>query len=198
MFVLSELKSILKLNPRGFDKSLEQQVKDELNHKLSNRILLNVGLCIALYDILEIGESHILPGDGSAHTKVRFRMLVFRPIDEEIIGGKIKSCSREGVTVTLGFFDEIFIPAENLQHPSRYEETENVWVWEYPLEEGHHDLFMDPGEQLRLRITSQSFTDVGPKDDSKDQETKQEDRKPSYSVKATINEPGLGLISWWS
>ena len=40
----------------------------------------------------------------------------------------------------------------------RYEETENVWVWEYPLEEGHHDLFMDPGEQLRIRITSQSFT----------------------------------------
>jgi len=198
MFVLSELRSILQLHPRGFDKSLEQQIKDELNHKLSNRILYNVGLCISLYDILEIGESHILPGDGCAHTKVRFRMLVFRPSNEEIIAGKIKSCSREGVTVSLGFFDEIFIPAENLQHPSRYEETENVWVWEYPLEEGHHDLFMDPGEQLRIRITSQSFTDVGPKDDSKDAETKQEDRTPSYTVQATINEPGLGLLSWWS
>ena len=40
----------------------QQQIKDELNYKLSNRVLINVGLCISLYDITEIGESHILPG----------------------------------------------------------------------------------------------------------------------------------------
>ena len=34
----------------------------------------------------------------------------------------------------------------------RYDEAESVWVWEY-LPEGEeetHDLFMDPGEQIRL------------------------------------------------
>ena len=33
-----------------------------------------------------------------------------------------------------------------------------MWVWEYPLEEGHHDMFMDPGEQIRFRVVSQTFT----------------------------------------
>jgi len=201
MFVLSELKNIVKLHPRGFTKSLEQQIKDELNYKLSNRILIDVGLCICLYDILEIGESHIMPGDGSAHTKVRFRMLVFRPMKEEIIVGKIKSCSPEGVGVSLGFFDEIHIPADCLQHPARYDERDNVWVWEYPLEDGqHHDMFMDPGEQIRFRVIEQTFTDAGPRRESakNDEEIKQEDRVPSYAVKATINEPGLGVLSWWN
>lgn len=45
----------------------------------------------------------------------------------------------------MGFFDDIFIPAESLQKNSRFDETEHTWVWEYESEEGKHDLFMDTG-----------------------------------------------------
>ena len=48
-------------------------------------------------------------------------------------------------TVTLGFFDDIVIPPESLQHPSRFDEGEQLWIWEYETEDGKHDLFMDPG-----------------------------------------------------
>ena len=136
---------------------------DEVNRKLCNRVVIDVGLCICLYDILEIGKSFILPGDGAAHTKVHFRLLVFRPDREEVLTGKIKSCSKDGVHVSLEFFDDILIPADSLQHPSRFDETESVWVWEYPLEDGNsHDMFMDPGENVRFRIVSESFVDTGP------------------------------------
>ena len=102
-------------------------------------------------------------GDGSSHTRVRFRMLVFRPDLDEVIVGKIKNCCKEGVYVSLEFFDDILIPAESLQFPSRYDDSESVWIWEYPLEEDeHHDLFMDAGEQIRFRVTSESFVDSGP------------------------------------
>merc|ERR1712227_267472 len=163
MGFLSELKSLVRLFPRGFNKSLEDQVTDELNRKLANKVLLNVGLCLSLYDILEIGDSFIFPGDGSSHTRVRFRMLVFRPEIEEVLVGKIKNCSKEGVQVSLEFFDDILIPSDSLQHPARYDDSESVWIWEYPLEDGeHHDLFMDAGEQIRFKVVSESFVDVGP------------------------------------
>ena len=90
-------------------------------------------------------------------------MLVFRPDLEEVLVGKIKSCSSEGVHVSLEFFDDILIPADSLQHPARFDDNESVWIWEYPLEDGaHHDLFMDPGEKIRFRICSESFVDNGP------------------------------------
>ena len=90
-------------------------------------------------------------------------MLVFRPDLDEVIVGKIKNCCKEGVYVSLEFFDDILIPAESLQFPSRYDDSESVWIWEYPLEEDeHHDLFMDAGEQIRFRVTSESFVDSGP------------------------------------
>ena len=105
----------------------------------------------------------ICAGDGASHTRVRFRMLVFRPELEEVLVGKIKSCSKEGVHVTLEFFDDILIPADCLQHPARYDDNESVWIWEYPLEEDEHkDFFMDPGETIRFRVCSESFVETGP------------------------------------
>ena len=64
---------------------------------LSLQVMLNVGLCIMVFDILKMEESYIIPGDGASHTKVHFRCVVFRPTIEEILVGKIKSSSREGV-----------------------------------------------------------------------------------------------------
>lgn len=61
------------------------------------KVYLNVGLCIALHDITNIEESYIFPGDGASHTKVIFRFIVFRPFMEEILIGKIRSCSVDGV-----------------------------------------------------------------------------------------------------
>ena len=122
-----------------------------------------MGLCIALKDIVSLKDSIILPGDGASHTEVIFRYIVFRPCIGNVITGKIRSCSREGVHVTLGFFDDILIPPEALQHPSRFEEAEQAWVWEYPLEDGEkHDLFMDIGEPIKFRVTREIFEESSP------------------------------------
>lgn len=51
------------------------------------------------------------------------------------------------ISVTLGFFEDIIIPPHKLQHPSRFDQIDQVWVWEYKnVEDGQvHDLFMDAG-----------------------------------------------------
>ena len=105
-------------------------------------------------------------------------------------------------------------------------------MWEYPTEGedeevAHHDLFMDPGEEIRFRVTSENFVDTSPTggnlpDNSSrtmshlpnqggksmsnttnpsnlDPEGKlSDDKKVPYFLKASINEPGLGLLSWWN
>ena len=76
---------------------------------------------IAFQDLLHVGECFILPGDGSSHTRgtlywhvtvteilcmswmytihftVKFRAIVFRPFIGEVLVGKIRRCSPEGV-----------------------------------------------------------------------------------------------------
>lgn len=61
------------------------------------QVVHNLGLCIALWDIRNIEDAYIFPGDGASHSIVHFRYVVFRPFIDEILLGKIKSCSKEGV-----------------------------------------------------------------------------------------------------
>lgn len=91
--------------------------------------------------------------------------------------------------VTLGFFDDILIPPTALQHPSRFEEAEQAWVWEYPLEDGStHDLYMDIGESIKFRVTGDIFEEsspIGPPNT---------DNKPSTSGQSDIKTPYRILV----
>eukprot|EP00955_Chlamydomonas_euryale_P067610 359882-Chlamydomonas_euryale.AAC.2 len=55
------------------------------------------------------------PSNTSPHRQVRFRLVVFRPFVGEVLVGQLKSCSREGLRVSLGFFDDILVPDYMLQ-----------------------------------------------------------------------------------
>jgi len=231
MFVLYEMTQEVRIDPVNLGKDRLEAITNELNQRLSNRVMLNVGLCMALWDIKSIGTGVIYPGDGGVHSKVVFRYIVFRPYLDEIIMGKIKNCTPDGVHVTLGFFDDILITPECLQYPSKFDEREQIWIWEYKTEDDDevHEMYMDKGESIKFRVTGEVFNDITPTPDSTTSNSGKTDQanpaqpgtsKPAtatnplppqgntnedgtpqkipYSITASINEPGLGLISWWS
>jgi len=200
MFVLTEMRDTVKIQPVRFDVKLNEAIAEELNRRFANKVVLNIGLCIVLYDITKLEESYILPGDGASHTKVQFRLVVFRPFVDEIIVGKIKSSSQEGIHVSLGFFDDILIPPDALKHPSEFDEAGQLWIWKYEEEEGAEasNAYLELGEEIRFRITEEIFVDttpVGP--NLANIETTNEKRAP-YTLIGSIIEAGLGLLTWWS
>uniref|UniRef100_G1SSQ2 DNA-directed RNA polymerase subunit n=1 Tax=Oryctolagus cuniculus TaxID=9986 RepID=G1SSQ2_RABIT len=127
MFVLVEMVDTVRIPPWQFERKLNDSIAEELNKKLANKVVYNVGLCICLFDITKLEDAYVFPGDGASHTKVHFRYVVFHPFLDEILIGTIKGCSPEGVHVSLGFFDDILIPPESLQQPAKFDEAEQVW-----------------------------------------------------------------------
>ena len=200
MFSLVELSDTIRIEPWLFNVNQMDAIKLELNRRFCNKVVCDVGLCICLFDVLKLDDSYIFPGDGASHTKVTFRFIVFRPFIDEILVGKIKGCSSDGVTVTLGFFDDILITPDSLQHPSKFDEAEQVWVWEYETEDGTHDLFMDINEPIRFRVSEEIFTDTTPSHSNNEGQISETNNKSMtpYSIKGVISEPGLGLLSWWA
>ena len=71
-----------------------QVLLDQIDIKFSNKVILEVGLCISLFDSQEIGDPYVYPAEGSAHQRVKFRIVVFRPFAGEVnlIGDSI-DCS---------------------------------------------------------------------------------------------------------
>lgn len=200
MLTLVEMKDTVRIPPFLFHLKLNDAISEQLSVKYANKVVMNVGLCIALFEINKMGESYIIPGDGASHTTVHFNYIVFRPFLDEILVGKIRSCSREGVHVSLGFFEDILIPEDALQHPSRFDEREQLWVWEYVNEETgeKHDLFMDRDEPIRFRVLDETFVDTSPTGPQTAEGSDTEDKRIPYSITGSINEAGLGLLSWWT
>ncbi|KAE9530863.1 hypothetical protein AGLY_011325 [Aphis glycines] len=201
MFIVSEFEEVVKVQPNHLEDDQMSRIVIHLNSMLANKVVMNVGLCLSLFDILEIGDSIIYPSEGAYFSKVRFRFIVFRPFVEEILIGKVKSSSSDGAVLTTGFFEDIFVPAANMQNPSRFDVKDKVWVWEYDNCGDTVELHMDIGETVRFRVVSEQFTDTHPGVDSGLLDTGEIatlKSKSPYSIVGTVREPGLGVIGWWT
>jgi DNA-directed RNA polymerase III subunit RPC8 len=64
MFILSVLKDKIPIHPSQFGLPPEQALINELNKKYANRVLHDVGLCICVFDVAEVGEGKVRYGDG--------------------------------------------------------------------------------------------------------------------------------------
>ncbi|KAH6943460.1 hypothetical protein HPB50_021692 [Hyalomma asiaticum] len=169
MFVISEMSDSIRVPPWLFRVSPNEAIVEQLNRRLANKVVINVGLCIALYDITKIEDSRILPGDGSFHTTVQFRYVVFRPFMDEVLVGKIRSSSQEGIYVSMGFFEDILITPDGMQHPTRF-----------------------------FRVVAEQFVDTTPGGPETTELPDAEERHVPYSLTASISESGLGLLKWWT
>jgi DNA-directed RNA polymerase III subunit RPC8 len=89
MYVLAEMKDVVHVKPWLFEHDLRVVIEDELNKKFANKVIYQLGLCVALFDIIKIENSYIFPGDGASHTRVTFRYVIFRPFIDEVLTGNI-------------------------------------------------------------------------------------------------------------
>ncbi|XP_042859042.1 DNA-directed RNA polymerase III subunit RPC8-like [Penaeus japonicus] len=202
MFQLAEIRHMVRIPPWLFGQTLNDAVVEELNRKLANKVVLNVGLCIALFDVTSLGDSYIFPGDGASHTRVTFRYVVFRPFMEEILEGTIKSADAEGLQVSLGFYEDVYIRRDAMMTNSHFDETDGTWVWDYQTDDETHHLFMDIGEKVRFKVIAEQFTDTTPSapgmTEGDGAVTDRKEGKIPYIVFGAINDQGLGLVSWWT
>ncbi|XP_048136095.1 DNA-directed RNA polymerase III subunit rpc8 isoform X3 [Rhodamnia argentea] len=136
---------------------------------------------------------------------VECRLLVFRPFVGEIIDAKLKEFDKDGLRLSMGFFDDIYIPFHLLPHPSRFEpDLENGnrfrWIWEYREANGENEADQasgtvypidEIGETIRFRVQSVNYPSI-PLEQPKDS-------KPfaPMVITGSLDNDGLGPISWW-
>ncbi|TNN06625.1 DNA-directed RNA polymerase III subunit RPC8 isoform 3 [Schistosoma japonicum] len=165
MFVLVSLRDTVVIKPNYIGSNMKEIIEQELNSRLCSKVIYKVGLCISLWDILKVEESFISDVDGSYYTTVSFRIVCFRPFIDEILIGIVKSLSKTGLRVSLNFFDDIFIPAEKLRSPSRYDYEQNAWIWEYAYEGETAELRIDKHDTIRFRVVEEIWCDPNPDND---------------------------------
>jgi DNA-directed RNA polymerase III subunit RPC8 len=152
------IQDLIQIKPQDFAKPSAQAIKDVVNEKYSNKIVPGVGLCICMWDLLKTTEGLIGHGTGLVNVNIEFRMSVFRPFRGEIIYGRIKTSSPDGIIIDLDFTSEVFIPYQNLFENSSFSNAEGVWVWNSDGTE----LFLDKGEPVLFRVEQEEWIDQRP------------------------------------
>ncbi|CAN8295255.1 unnamed protein product [Cochlearia groenlandica] len=195
MFNLCDLEHTLRVPPHLLNLPLEDAIKSVLQNVFLDKVLSDLGLCVSFYDIKSIEGGFVLPGDGAATYKVGFRIVVFRPFVGEVISAKFKeSDDANGLRLTLGYFQDIYVPAPLIPTPNRcepdpYNRNQKRWVWEFG--EPKEDYIIDDSCQIRFRVESISYPSVPIE--------RTEDAKPfaPMVVIGNIDDDGLGPVSWW-
>eukprot|EP00048_Salpingoeca_helianthica_P002609 m.58812 g.58812 ORF g.58812 m.58812 type:complete len:199 (-) comp12206_c0_seq1:37-633(-) len=197
MFVLSVARDVVRIAPHRFSAPRANVIAAAINEKYANKVVYNVGLCIALFDVLSTGDEYIHPGDGGATLHVEFRLIVFHPFVGEVLTGTIRSSSPQGIHVSMGFFDDIIIPPEHMKRDTRFDAKDSVWFWQT----GESEAFLDLQQEIRFRVVEDLFVDITPHEAPPSTvavAAEEETRKRSpYTIVGSIDDDGLGLTIWW-
>lgn len=222
MYLLSVMEDKLAIRPALFNHDPTDVLIEEIEKKYVNKVILEVGLCVAFYDIVDVGKPHVYPAEGSAHQVVKFRMVVFKPFIGEVCEGHIDACFSEGMTLSIGdFFADIHVAKDNLPSRSSYSPVDGgQWQWHSSDDENNTITNYDMKRGLKVRfkvvdcvftlvtkskretrVTSTSARDVGIS--GMDDSTKTEPAMKilaSMSMDVDTNDDAaysLGGISWW-
>lgn len=142
-------------------------VESALQRAFLDKVIPDVGLITALYDIVSIGPGLVHPSEGGAHRDVRFRVVAFRPSIGEMLRGSVVRCDEaRGVQVSLGFFDDLWIPPRCLPKGTSWDADAGAFRWipaaedeegeggGEAAEEDLEEFFFDQGFDVRCKVVN--------------------------------------------
>uniref|UniRef100_A0AC34RJ60 RNA polymerase III subunit Rpc25 domain-containing protein n=1 Tax=Panagrolaimus sp. JU765 TaxID=591449 RepID=A0AC34RJ60_9BILA len=186
MFILADLQHTVQIEPEEMKINFEKCIIQKLNQLLANKVIKDVGLCITFYDFIKIDSSYIPQGAATIYVPVKFRYLVYVLIPGEVIDCFVSTASPEGIKMSTKFFEDIFVPKENLPIGSLFDHNSRIWNWHFKTDENEMVFSIDPGSSVRVLIESTVYKDV-----------KADKAGTPMLVTANMNQPGLGCQKWW-
>lgn len=94
MFMLTGVEDNVRVDPSQLGGPASLAVEEQLKKLYFDKVILDVGLVVSLYDITSIEGGDVQLGDGGVRFAVKFRLVVFRPFEGELLVGKIKKSTQ--------------------------------------------------------------------------------------------------------
>lgn len=130
MFKLVKIEEIVQVPARLFGKPRLLALEHEVNRRFANKVIARVGLCVALWDWVSVGEDRLVAQTGEASTRCVFRLVVFAPFEGEVVFARVGASHETGLFLEVGFFDSIHVPQKRLPAVSVWDAKEKVWIWQ--------------------------------------------------------------------
>jgi len=112
MYNKARLADTVRIAPELLGDDVNDAVRIALINKLEGQIDKTIGAIVAIIDVVEVGEGHILAGDGAVYYDATFDAVVFKLELQEIIEGSVVEIVEFGSFIGIG-------PMDGLVHVSQ-------------------------------------------------------------------------------
>ncbi|MAH06924.1 DNA-directed RNA polymerase [Candidatus Pacearchaeota archaeon] len=171
MFYNIEVEDYVRVEPRLFGLKTSDAVAKQLQETYSDYHDKEIGEVIGIIAVLEVGDGVIIPEDGAAFYKSKFRLLVWKPELQELVFGLIDEITNFGAFINLGVMKGIIHISQTMDDYVTFSSTGTL-------------LGKDSKKVLKkrdpciARIVALSYKGDQPK------------------IGLTMRQPGLGKLDW--
>lgn len=171
MFYLTEIEDYVRVEPRHFGLPTMESVEKQLNESYVDSVSKDLGFVVSVVSVNGVGDGIIIPGDGAAFYKSRFKLLVWKPELHELLYGTIKEITNFGAFMSIG-------PAQGMIHISQTMEDFVSLSKAGTLHGKSSKKSLGIGDNCIARIVAISYKAGDPK------------------IGLTMRQPGLGKLEW--
>lgn len=172
MFKMLTVKDEVRVPPVKFDLELSQSVKESLQEQMEGKLNPDIGVFLAVTEVLSIGEGKIIPEDGAIYYPVEFKTLIYRPEINEIVIGEVVDITEFGAFTRVGPLDALIHVSQIMDDKVAYDAKNSVFTGKktgYKLKEG---------DLVRARVVGVSLG------------------KGRSKISLTMRQPLLGAVDW--
>ncbi len=175
MYRKMRLVDTVRIPPEWLGDRLEGAVKRALRNKLEGVLDKKLGSIVAILDVIEVGEGHIIAGDGAVYYDTVFDAVVFMPKLQEIVEGVVVEVVAFGVFVGIGPMDGLIHVSQITDEFMSYDEKNSRLVTKSSSKS------ISAGDRLRARVVAVSINEREPRDSK---------------LGLTMRQHALGKLEW--
>ncbi|MDY6780798.1 MAG: DNA-directed RNA polymerase [Halobacteria archaeon] len=175
MYKRVRLVDTVRVPPERLDNVTKDLILELLQDKLEGRCDEDLGWIVAATDVHEVGEGQILYNEGGVFYEAEFDAIVFDPVMQEVIDGKVSEVVSFGAFVGIG-------PIDALLHASQI--GDDYYSFDEDNERLHSsesNRALNVGDPVRARVVTVSIDERNPRDSK---------------IGLTARQVGLGKHGW--
>lgn len=151
MFQIAKRNDVVRVPPNKFGSKLNKVALEILRAKYESTINSDMGYVIQVTEVKIDTIGKIIPGDGARYHKVKFSVLSFLPLLQELIEGEIVEITDFGAFVRIG-------PTDALLHLSQItDDYLTSDVKQGVILASQSQRILKVGSKVRVRITAVSL-----------------------------------------
>jgi len=105
LYYIHTIEDTISISPSNFGQNVDKTALEALRTKYERTLDRDMGIIVAVFNVRDVSDGFIMPGDPSTHHNVKFDALVFNLDIDEVVVGEVSELADFGCFVRLGPID---------------------------------------------------------------------------------------------